>query len=200
MKKLTLLIAMCSFTFFAVNAQFGVKFGVNLASQTFDPDGGIDLGAKTGFLLGAVYNMGLTDNLSIQPELLWMQKGGTAEATGLGKTETVMNYLEIPIMARYTFGGESLGVYINAGPSIGFGLSGKQENGGNETDVEFGGDDDQSKRIDFAIGAGGGLTFGIAGLSAFLDLRYNLGLSSLTNVDTFDVKNRGIAISVGLMF
>ncbi|RZK29866.1 MAG: hypothetical protein EOO61_20060 [Hymenobacter sp.] len=95
------------------------------------------------------------------------------------------------------------GFFIGAGPSVAFGISGKEEysdgmNSESQT-VEFGNGDDQLKRIDF----GGNLLTGFQFRNGLLlNLNYNFGLNSLTN-DTQDdvtVKSRYFGIRLGYIF
>lgn len=71
MKKLILLVAIALFTF-NVNAQgvdFGVKAGANFASIGGDDTD--DFGTRTSFHFGVTAGISVSDNFSVQPELVY---------------------------------------------------------------------------------------------------------------------------------
>ena len=203
MRKVFLSIALAAAAFTA-NAQlkFIPKVGVSIANVAFST-GGEDNKSKIGFQLGGALEIGVNDMFSIQPELLFIQKGVRSEVSFLGttvKSSVTLNYLEIPVLAKVQFGSENLKFHVNAGPSLGIAVSGtsKVEAGGqSESDpVEFGSDPGQTKRTDFGLQFGGGITFS----NFVIDLRYGLGLSNIANVPSGSndsAKNRAIGITVG---
>lgn len=76
MRKLLLVFAMSLGAVVTVNAQennFAVKGGVNIA--TLIGDDVSDVNGTIGFHVGALYQLGITDNFSFQPELLLSAKG-----------------------------------------------------------------------------------------------------------------------------
>lgn len=228
MKKLLLLTAVAAFGLSSVNAQevqFGAKAGVNLATMTGDIE---DNSSKVGFHLGGVAEIKISDKFSVQPELIFSQQGTKSETKESGEsmgfsynyeeeTKVKANYLNLPIMAKFYV---AEGLSLEAGPQVGFLLSADAEyeykdtetfggvtttdSGSAEADVK-----DAYKGIDFGIGFGAGykldngLNFG---------LRYNLGLSSVAEDETYedgfgntvkreiDVKNNVLQFSVGYMF
>ncbi|GAB4401351.1 MAG: hypothetical protein OHK0053_23920 [Microscillaceae bacterium] len=101
MKKVAGLIFL--FVALAVSAQAQIsvmpKFGLTFSSVSFSEDledafdlVGIDNQSKFGILGGAALNVGLSDLFSIQPELLFIQKGTSYEELGIELDFTV-NYL-----------------------------------------------------------------------------------------------------------
>lgn len=181
----------------------GVRAGVNIANQTIEQSGlSVEPDALLGLHLGALVNIGITDDFSVQPELTFIQKGNKFDfdlgtlGGGVVETKTTYNYLEIPILAKYGFGGEKIGGFILAGPSIAFGLSGSSSTDGDSIDLDW--EEDGVTRSDFGIQFGAGINFS----QLFVDVRYGLGLTDLndTDDDTFSVKNNGLNIGIGYLF
>lgn len=187
-------------------SQIGVRAGVNIASQDHDPEIFDTPSSIIGLNLGVVYELGVSDLLTIQPELHFIQKGSKYEydfGTSV-ESELKLNYLELAIMARLDLleFGDDAGLYVGVTPTLGYALSGTTKTtesvGGMSTeveeDVDF--DDDGFERLDYGIGLGAGVNFG----NIFIDVRYNLGLANITNVDDFTINNKGILVGVGYRF
>ena len=215
MKKLLLTAAVAVFGLTSINAQeitFGAKAGVNFSTIGGDETG--DYESKTGFHIGAVAEIMISDKFSFQPELMYSSQGAKSSYSGtftlLGDTiyETEelkykLDYINIPLMAKYYV---AEGFSIEAGPQIGFLVSAKDEfeftetengvtqSGSEEEDIE------DTSSIDFGVNFGlgykleSGLNFGA---------RYNLGLSNINDgkgSDVFKQQNNVFQLSVGYMF
>jgi len=194
---------------------FGVKGGINFStiSGTY-PDGSPSM--ITGFQLGGIVDIGINENFSVAPELLYTTKGAEAKTTVsyLAGNNTVtdvtdekltLGYIEIPILAKYKL---SSGLFFEAGPYIGF-LTSAVEKGtfthtvvGNASANVYNSVDVSSttgfSSADFGLGLGVGyqLTSGLGFL-----FRYDLGLSDIYNPSQADkYTNRTINISVFYMF
>jgi len=90
----------------------------------------------------------ITNNFSIQPEVNFDGQGGQRNGmqpvtnTDLPplttggyyyanfKNMSILDYLEIPVLAKYTFGKPDLKFYVNAGPYIGFLLNATEKSSG----------------------------------------------------------------------
>jgi hypothetical protein len=157
---------------------------------------------------------------SIQPELNFIQKGSQQEVSfeldGFAvdsKVKSTINYLEVPVLARAQFGSEKTKFFVQAGPSIAYGLGGKTKltytmNDGEDVysesesgKVKFGDQPEDydgpdayiDNRLDFGVQVGAGVTFNER---ISLDLRYGLGLSDLD--DDNASKNRAIQFTVAV--
>ena len=215
--SIVVLIAFC----FSAKAQFSImpKGGVTLTSASA-PKLFKDLGlgdsfkSRVGFAGGVAFNLGVNEMFSIQPELLFIQKGFKADLTfddGEGQEATIplsinvsINYIEVPVLAKVSFGSETAKFFINAGPSIGIGLGGKAKYSvpflSFEGDTKFmdlgigpineSGFSDASpdwalnNRIDFGVQFGAGAAFQLGSGQVVLDARYGLGLTSLYKEQT----------------
>jgi hypothetical protein len=126
-KKFLLSLTLVALTFY-VSAQITIipKVGVTVSKVAFKENEEIKY--KPGFMGGVAFNFPIWNVFSVQPEFHYIQKGfiySTSETT-FGRTikdhrKTQINYVEIPILAKASFGN----FFINAGPSVGFGLNGK---------------------------------------------------------------------------
>ncbi len=210
MKKLLVFAVLASFSLVATaqeeTIRFGAKAGVNFAS--LNGDGTDDLDGRTGFHLGAVVEIPISEKFAFAPELVYSTQGAKFEESfeegGIVFSEEStlkFDYLNLPLIAKYYVGE---GFSIHAGPQIGFLLSAKDEGEVNNNGeiVEFDDDiKDGLKSVDFGLnfGAGYQLPAGI-----FFDARYNLGLTDLADDrpdgDDNKIKNGVVQISVGYKF
>jgi hypothetical protein len=209
-------------------------FGSTLYAQTYlVPKAGVSISkfapaeneenvsSLAGFTGGLGINILMGEKFSLQPELLFIQKGANYEfKQGIGDgilqtatTDIRVNYLELPVLAKFTFGEGKVKYYVNAGPSLSYGLGGKTDYSinwtlGNETvyqeqaegDVKF---DDYpeeypaqdvyfQRRLDVGVQVGGGV---ILYKKVIVDARYGYGFTKLD--DEAQPKNRAIQITVG---
>jgi len=187
-----LFAAVAVFGLTSVNAQevkFGAKAGVNFATIGGDDTG--DLSSRTGFHVGGVAEIGISEKFSVQPELVYSAQGATEDFEGVD-VDWKFDYLNVPVMAKYMVAD---GFSIEAGPQIGFLLSAKVEGGGEEVDIK-----DEVSGIDFGFGFGAGYKME-SGLN--FSARYNLGLSNINDFegsDDFSNQNNVFQISVGYFF
>jgi long-subunit fatty acid transport protein len=201
--KNIILAAVAVFGFTFANAQevkFGVKGGINLSSFTGDVE---DPSSKVGFQAGGFAEIKLTDEFSIQPELLYSLQGAKRDESGFGyfsKSTLNLSYLNIPVMVKY---------YViekfsfEAGPQIGFLLSAKEDIEGNaygESTSEKVDVKDELKSMDFGVNFGAGYDF-TENISA--GIRYNFGLSNIADFgdgDNRKIKNSVFSLSIGYKF
>ncbi|MGI4761997.1 MAG: porin family protein [Janthinobacterium lividum] len=184
-----ILAACCLLLASQAHAQFGIKGGVNQAVLTGRV--GEDATYKTYFHAGVFYEFKVLGPLSIQPEVLYSLQGSQLKgATTVTNYTTQLNYVQVPILAKLTFGP----VYVEAGPQFGY-LVSANENGmvqvrNSSGNVAFAGVDQTStsnyKRGDFALAAGVGLKLGsivrvggrfVAGLNDINDAQYLVGVN-----------------------
>ncbi|RQO39362.1 PorT family protein [Chryseobacterium sp. KBW03] len=158
------------------------KAGINFANQSIKNVNGEK--SKISFQAGLGVNIQTgVKNFSIQPEVNFISKG-TKFKNSFGNETYNFNYIEVPVLAKYSFGP----VYVNAGPSIGF-LMGKSD----KIKAAYG----KTKTIDFGVQMGAGIAIPAGPGKMIIDGRYNLGLSNISDEKGVDVKNRGFAVSLG---
>lgn len=175
--------------------RFGAKAGVNIADFGGDAE---SEGSRTGLHIGVLAEFRLSETFSIQPELLYSMQGAkTKDLTGEGEFDTKLDYINIPIMAKYYI---TEGLSIEAGPQVGFLMSANWE----DEDAK-----DYYKTIDFALN--GGIAYDLP-MGVFFQARYSAGLTSIAedveidtglgsvSVSEVDIKNNVISLSVGYKF
>jgi len=180
---------------------FGLKGGVNVAEFSLQDQGAtIPQSSINGFTFGAVLEIGITDNIFLQPEAVFIQKGSELNTSITGLTTNV-NYLDIPILLKIKLlNTDLLNINLLGGPSFGLALNGEEAiTGGQTIDVNFGGENGL-KRFDLGINAGGGVGINLGSIGVFGDVRYLFGISDISEDANREIKNRGLNLSVGLLF
>jgi len=192
--------------------RFGITTGLNFSSFSGDKNfNGDSWGYLVGFQGGLVVDIGITENFSIIPELLYSQRGAYNKYEEIeNKKNTVefsfiLNYLQVPVNLAYKLNVGSSKLSLFAGPYVGYALSGQfktdynmdGEKESEKEDIEFGSDVEQMKALDYGVNIGAGFEFG-SGM--FLKLQYNMGLNNLSNDNSANVKNTNVAFTVGYLF
>ena len=171
----------------------GVKGGVNIANQTSNPDDQAPADSRTGLALGGFVGIPVLPNLQIQPEALFMMKGG--EDSDAGTTSTYkLNYVEVPVLAKLGFMNQSPAhPSLFVGPSIGFAASSKADVAGATVDLK-----DNTKPFDVGVVVGAGLDFQNVGV----DVRYTRGVTNVNDTpdSSTDVTNSVISIMGSFRF
>ncbi len=185
-KSVLLFVAVVAFSAasYAQGVSFGVKAGVNFASQKWEAGGfSVSPDGRTAFHVGGFVTAMFSEKFGLQPELLYNSVG-----TGEEDFEIAMDYLSVPVLFRY----QPIELLnIHAGPQFGFLLSAKSDG---EDVKEF------TKGLDVgaAVGAGVDLPMGL-GFTA----RYIMGLTNVMDDEDnegVEVKNNVFQISVTYRF
>lgn len=214
MKKIIICIILLSFGDLASAQRFHIipKIGVNLADVNFDSDheweGQESLPAIIG---GVALNVGISRILSLQPEIIYSQKGFAVKESGIVDYDGTyrLDYIEIPVLLKTTFGSGLLEIYLNAGPTFGYFLGGRVKGSWNlliqeeiNKSIKFTEEpkelqDVNANRIEVGIGVGGGLNIGITKFTkVVLDYRYG---DAFTNYSKdYKSKNKTNALVLGL--
>jgi len=179
MKKLCLFAIVTIFSFDRVNAQdakFGIKVGVNFSQLHVNTNdfGSGNSDSRTGFFIGGVATIEISEKFHFQPELLYSSEGGDNVA---------FDYINLPLMGKYY---AADGFNLQFGPQLGYLLSVD-----GETDLEG------ANRLML------GLNFGVGydiNENFFTMARYDLGLSSLVDDSTIDSSQKSFQIGVGYRF
>ncbi|MCL2417574.1 MAG: PorT family protein [Bacteroidales bacterium] len=206
MKKLfTTTLALLLVASLTAQVSFGPRAGFNLTNmnETIEALGmsiSLDTDFKPGFQVGLVADIPiLGEFLSIQPGLLFAQQGARINNLwGLDINGTInINYLQMPINAQFGFGiGENARLLLQAGPYLGFALSGTIKNDDASADIKFGSNDEEMRRFDLGAGFGAGVQFG----RLQVGIGYNLGFANLSNEDNTTTRNNGLAFTATWLF
>ena len=184
------LVSIVSYSQISWNA----KVGMNMSNFTGDAD--TDM--RVGFNLGVGMEYQFTDMWSLQPSLMFTQKGAK-----LGDMKANPMYLELPVMAAARFDvANNTNVVINAGPYLACGIAGKSkvDMGNVEYKIagvkeDFFGDNGGGKRFDFGLGVG--VAYEINRF--FVDLTGEFGLTKVYDASG-SPKNLNFSIGVGYKF
>lgn len=191
-------IALTLITIIAITAttsaqiRFGIKGGLNLANQSFTSSafGEASTSIRPGFYVGILLDAPVSESISIQPNLLFSQKGAIFNGT-YSFTQT-FNYLELPVNVIYHINKKFT---IGAGPYLGYALSGTQSGSQNSINIEFG--SGQARRLDFGLNALFGYEI-IDGL--VISANYSSGLSNIYDSGSVTLKNNVIGVSLTKFF
>lgn len=201
---LTILVASYSLP---AQTKIGFTAGVSVANVTIKSQGisGSPKG-KAGITAGIIVNTSLSTTFSFQTALNFVQKGYVIKDE-IGKEDVMFNYLEIPFNFVYNAKRDG-GFFIGAGPSVSFGISGKDKftysgNGMPPTSdkIKFGKGGEEVKPLEAGVNIVAGYLFkGGFEISG----NYNFGLSKINNKDESggdgSVRNKYFAIKIGYLF
>lgn len=171
---------------------FGIRGGLNIANLN-NVD---DTDARTGLLAGAYLNFKVPMSpVSIQPEILYAQKGFEATTTVSGQqvnATTKLDYIEVPVLAKFSFAPGPLTPKVYFGPYVGFNVKAEveAESGGNSASVDV---KDSIKDTDFGVVVGAEVSFSKLNVG----LRYGAGLTKIAEDDS-DGKNGVFSIVAGI--
>ncbi|MEO5945830.1 MAG: porin family protein [Chitinophagaceae bacterium] len=166
----------------AQHTNYGLKAGYN--SSSVQISNGTDYKGKSGLHIGGLAHIHVTSHFAVQPELVFSMQGG--ERTN---SKLKMNYINVPVIGQFMV---SDGFRLQTGPQIGFLVSAKQKVGDVEVDI-----DNSFSSVDFSWVFGAGYIF----KSGFgIDARYNLGLSNVSDDNSFEAKNRVLQVGVFYQF
>ena len=197
MKKIALLFILgLSISFAQAQAKFGIKGGLNYSNLSGDLTTEEANQSKVGFLGGIVANFPLSsDNfISIQPELLYSQKGyqfrddevNIGGATYRFKGKRNFNYLDLPVLLKVNAGP----IFFEGGPQASY-LLGIRDN----TERELNGNDDKTwakvekdNLAELEIGYVAGLGFQ-APMGVGIGLRYNGSINALAKENNDELVN-----------
>jgi hypothetical protein len=234
MKKRFIILILVITCFFVSNGfaqfQIGPLVGANLSGLSIEPDSLFtgNVNTKVGLIAGVsiVYNFSSMFSLQIEPA--YMEKGAviytpyTDVATIVEIEQTIdVNYIDIPILLKVSFGEEFIKPYILAGGYIAFPL----DDGKTTLEYIIGNGQDITEllpeetlnlfkpelitnSVDLGLNFGAGFSLPLGIIDIFLEAQYSLGLTNITDEEFFlfpqllnpDIKNKGFQIKAGLLF
>jgi hypothetical protein len=225
MKKLILTSLWVTLFFnFSVSAQTGVRFGLkggySLSTQYGITDPNlpytVDTHVRHGLAGGVLVYFPITESFGIQQECLYVTKGSSEDITMTTQpikthTEYNLNYLEIPLIFRYTF--VKLGnfkIYGSSGFALSVLLNGESKLDGT---VDVGGGTlipfSESTKLegvdifDYGLLYGAGLDFKLFNKNCFFDYRFNIGWNTLMmptseGQDPAPLRNQDYTFTLGI--
>ena len=219
------LAALCLILACATTTQaqkISIRGGYNMSSikEKVDnsSDGMFESKMRSGFHLGGLVDFSINKKLSFETGIGVTSKGTSFNMNELAslfapgatmEMKVKTTYLEVPITLKYTQElNDNLDLFLQAGPYVGFGISGKTEismelDGDTETeedDIIWGNDEanDMLTHLDAGLTFGGGMSIG----SVLVGVSYDLGLNNNMAGSSSDYgwSNRVWKLSVGYTF
>lgn len=210
---------------FVANAQvsLGVKAGANFADTRIN--GLIDnllpeQTIYTGFTAGIVAEIPMINGFSFRPELNYIQKGFISqkdlynfELIGIeiplgAKLKTRFNYIEMPLLLKFSTGSELAKFYVIAGPNVSFAVNAHSRPVANfllsfnlpKVNINLSNDIYERWELSGTLGAGGEFKVGHGKL--FGDVRYTHGFTNMLDnpIIDFKAKNQGFNMSAGYAY
>lgn len=197
----------------AQDINWGVKGGLNYSTLTseMEPD------HIFGYHAGLTAEFRIAPKFALQPELLYSLEGAHSEIefsdeefSFYSDQKIKLGYINLPVMAKYFV---TPALSLQAGPQVGYLVSAKNEyeiasdfpddfgmNESGTADIK-----DELKKISLGLNFGLGYEF----QKLFLQARYHMGLTNISDFEDFDeefegemekIKNAGFQFSVGYKF
>jgi outer membrane protein with beta-barrel domain len=215
MKRIILSLASVAMIATAANAQLAIapELGLNMANLT-GKSGGSSVGTsmKAGVAVGAVIDLGITDNIYFQPGLFYEMTG--CKFTGTPTAKYNINTITIPLNFEYKTGEEGGSrFFVGIGPYIGYNISGTYsidaaggipsssgtlKIGSAKPDASGNGGDD-IKALDFGAGVNVGY---LLANGFYARVHYQMGFAELNPVGDANnsMKASGLGVTVGYYF
>ena len=156
--------------------QFGLRGGLNYTTvePVGDPVGSLyNAKYKPTFHIGVFGKIGLSDKLSLNPDLLYTDKGfwseGMENATPAGDATLHLRYINLPVLLGYKVGDK---LTFKLGPELGYLLSARSTFDSETINVEY----LWENKLDFGLAAG--IDYALSD-KVSLELRYTRGFSSV---------------------
>lgn len=190
-------------------AQAGARLGLKAGIVTSQLGSDLaDLKWRSGAGGGASLAFGLTPNVELVPELLWLRKGSTftendVEIGGIDfgtvRTGIDLDYVTVPVLLRLrTATPGPVNFMLTVGPTFAFKVN---EKIGVSGLVDYSLDSDQVETFDFGAAIGAGLLGSTGGLNWTLEGRYEQGMTDVSKLPFGgDLKNGSVQVFAGLEF
>jgi len=205
MKKLlfTCLLSAIAACAFSQNIHIGLKGGVNFATQIYDLNYNLPPRSITGFNAGAILNVDLPANFTIQPGISFTTKGGIIPSQPLSSSSSYimpqrtynLSYIEAAANIFYNIRVvPAVRIQLGGGGYLAHGVSAKYNSKPVTFGREIGGD---FKNPDYGINFIGGVELK---KKILIDAGYSLGLANIANGGGATIKNRVTSVTVGYLF
>jgi len=167
----------------AQNINFGVKGGLNV--YNLEGNSNSDFDSKIGVNFGVLGQTQLNEFFSLQPEIVYSKQGAKS-----GGTKIKLDYINVPVLIQYMFDN---GFRLQSGPQLSFMMNAEGENNGSTLNLE-----ENYKSMDLGFSIGGSYLHTANGFG--IDVRYNHGLSDISESSSVKSYNRGFEVGVFYLF
>lgn len=186
------------------------KVQIKGVSESWLPENHYWTGVNTGLFI----ELPLTDNLSFQPGLQYVEKGFRVKEgyefnignipVPLGvEAITRLQYLEMPLLLKYTFGENVIKPYLYAGPHFSYAMDGRVDLRANVIlDVNIGSypinlNNDLYNRFEVGGLAGAGLLFETGRANTFIQASFQHGFTDMLDRPFIDLRLRNYGFNLG---
>jgi len=180
----------------ALTKQAGVIAGFNFSTLTIEgqkaPEG------QSSFAIGGVLDLGLNDRFGIRIEPMYLSNGAKAQQHNaywgtMDGAEFSLDYIGVPVLARYDFGTAGRIPYLLGGVCVSFATQQKVEltQGQQREKVDLG---DVFSPVDVSVDLGGGISFPAAENHVTLDGRASYGLTNINQGGTVTFQGSPLAV------
>jgi len=181
--------------------EIGIKGGVTFADipnfgDVLDDEGFNGVKGRTGIVIGGHVGIPLGSLFTLQPEVLYTQRGIEAEVPLVDETfKFNLDYLDVPVLLRI---GPSAGFQLLVGPSFNFNTGATIKSEGIVNEEEDFKEEVEDVEVSLVLGAG------FYGRFLILEGRYQEGLTNIAKFEDFegqeDYKNRSFTLLAGIRF
>jgi hypothetical protein len=226
LKYLASFLLLFASTAYAQHANWiGVHLGLNLLNEYFDSlPNGASTTLKLGPSIGIQFEHEFSDSWSLRTGLLFAQAGSNQsyDSSSSGQIDTQghvlaggadklsLSYLEIPILAKLSFGDGDVRPYLYAGPAVQLLLSASEAADPNVTAISDLKSSTNSLAFALQFGAGISSLIGRGNTANFFDAGYSAGLTSVYKsnpralspnyIDLSTAKAGDIRVTVGMLW
>lgn len=172
---------------------YGIKAGINGAVQSGIAEYYDNTNIRYGLTAGLVGNYHFNDNMMLQAELNYDQKGSHSP-----NVDTHFDYISVPVLFDYSFGKTyhtKMSIHLNAGPYVAFLANAKKietiDGVEHTTDLM-----DASHKAEFGALMGVGFRQPVGRHFLFWDVRLTLGLTHFQMNDN-TTNNKMVSVTMG---
>ena len=152
-----------------------------------------DVQSRTLFGVGGFFGIYLNEYLSIQLELMYVEKGGVFTQPSIPDMRIKSNQIELPLILKAGIG-ENIRAYIIGGVFLSFVLDATVET--ELAGLSLEGDlTEILKKTEFGAVFGTGISIPVWKGSAFIEGRYALGLTNLNKGGNIDLTNGNLLVA-----
>ncbi|MGB5895646.1 MAG: porin family protein [Ignavibacteriaceae bacterium] len=152
-----------------------------------------DVQSRTLFGVGGFFGIYLNEYLSIQLELMYVEKGGVFTQASIPDMRIKSNQIELPLILKAGIG-ENIRAYIIGGVFLSFVLDATVET--ELAGLSLEGDlTEILKKTEFGSVFGAGISIPVWKGSAFIEGRYNLGLTNLNKGGNINLTNGNLLVA-----
>lgn len=184
---------------YAQDRSFGIKGGAAAYQITTEfGNSSSTSDRKIGFEAGIFGDFPISRIFSIQPEAVFVQKGGEESGDVLGTSSLTLNYVDVPLLLKINAPLDgAVKPYIFGGPYAGYLIEATADGDEGSQDIsEF------LEDINYGLKVGLGVKFN----SIVVDARYDMGMANMYTEDgemsdfDFSVTTSGVVVSLGIAF